>query len=574
MADHNDPLSHTSLNENIDKDEIRANTAISDLIAHITILTARKDPLIRSIKSPKLLIRGLTELQGMVEMVDIKLSIVNQIKFLITNQARKQQFLPNTNVAARSQVLAQPNSRESQFEGHMLHSVISGNPGTGKTTVGMILAKIWMALGFVNKKDDNTGSNQSNSTQSSTVPVLTNVQNIANTIVNTVNESYRKRIRELEENQRNSHRKFDRIREMLNQHHTTSGEIRRKAIRLRPLIVGTTQACNPTKLDSNYEMGASSHPQQNSKNSSRDSKESQNKLVSYESRDANIDIEKEWEIFLGLTRSLRFGFDELIREANSKDPAAPAGDTGGTGITGTDISVSPPQIEPIREEPDPYENVDPKFIIAAREDLVAEYLGQTAPKTKKVLESAKGGVLFIDEAYSLCNMDGGSKDKYGEECLTTINEFMSLHPEEIIIIFAGYKDKLMNSIFKAQPGLLRRCAYFFEIKDYTVHGLAKIFKRQLLKNEWLLDANSNPVKIFKQYKDLIHEGGGFTEKLAFFSKLIYGTKKFDATVNRKEDEVVIHDSIITDEMLYEAINMLKNSSMMDIDNAPPDGMYL
>lgn len=75
--------------DTIYKDEADGNTAISDLIANITILTARKDPLIRSIRSPNLLIRGLKELQSMVEMIDIKYSIVNQIKFLITNHARK-----------------------------------------------------------------------------------------------------------------------------------------------------------------------------------------------------------------------------------------------------------------------------------------------------------------------------------------------------------------------------------------------------------------------------------------------------------------------------------------------------
>ena len=540
--------------DNIDKQESEANAAISDLISNISILSARRDPLIKSVKSPKLLVRGLTELKDMVEMVDIKHSIVNQIKFLITNHARRLYSSTNTTQSSNS-ISHNPiqgstgnssssitnNIHDSQFEGHMLHSVISGNPGTGKTTIGMILAKIWMALGFVNKSSSKDPST-SQSTNTSSVSLSSNqiATTFSNAIVHTVNESYRKRIRELEESQRNDHRKLDRLREMLTRCQTTSGEIRRKAIKLKP-------------------------------NSSKS-------LAISGDRDTS---DKEWDSFLALTRSLRFGFDGAIREANIKEPISAGANevssgsnitipsnTGSTGILSTSINTAQ------TEETDPYENMDPKFVVAAREDLIAEYLGQTAPKTKKVLESARGGVLFIDEAYSLCNMDGGSKDKYGEECLSTINEFMSLHPDEIIIIFAGYKDKLMSSIFKAQPGLMRRCAYFFEIKDYTIYGLIKIFKRQLAKNGWILAKNVKLEEILRPYTNLIHEGGGFTEKLAFFSKLMYGTAKFNETVRKDNTDVVLHDSIITESMIYDALNMLKESSMMDIDDEPPMGMYI
>lgn len=471
----------------IDNEEFLANTAILELISNITVLTTRKDPLIRSIKSPKLLIRGLTELQAMVEMVDIKHSIVNQIKFLISNHARKQHDLSS-----------------SQFEGHMLHSVISGNPGTGKTTVGMILAKIWMALGFIKKKDT-----------PAPIPPTADASVATNAIVNTINESYRTRVVRLEEDQRNSHRQIDRLREMLTRCQTTSGELRRQAIKLK------------------------------SRNS-----------------------EKEWDDFLALARELRFGFDDIIREANIKTsiPAeiivSPSPTSGNTGASPS-------------EDVDPFENVDPKFIVAAREDLIAEYLGQTAPKTKKVLESARGGVLFIDEAYSLCNMDGGSKDKYGEECLTTINEFMSLHPDEIIIIFAGYKDKLMNSIFKAQPGLFRRCAWLFEIKDYTYRGLAKIFTRQLSRNFWKIAPDVDVEAILSQNTHLIQDGGGGTEKLAFFSKIAYGNSKFEETVNSDISNTVVHDSIITIKMIEDALEQIRKNAddRMIVDEAPPS-MYL
>lgn len=472
---------------NIDKDETDANSEITILISHITTLTLRRDPLIKSILSPKLLIRGLTELKSMIEMVDIKKSIVNQIKFLITNHARKS---TTDNIRSKS----------AGFEGHMLHSVISGNPGTGKTSVGMILAKIWMSLGFVkrNAEDKQTESNP-------------NVK-----INSIINESYRQRISELEESQYNNHRKFIRIKELLGQYYETTGELRHQMIKLRQ------------------------EPE---------------------------DIMNKCDSLLGLSRDLRFGLDEIIREVNVEDPNM-AYDCGLIELA-TSATLSTP------DEIDPYEDVDPKFVVAAREDLIAEYLGQTAPKTKKVLESARGGVLFIDEAYSLCNMDGGSKDRYGEECLTTINEFMSLHPDEIIIIFAGYTKLLFSSIFRAQPGLLRRCAQFFEIKDYTNKGLAKIFTRQLNKNNWELDPDVDIEQIFEENTDIIRDNGGFTDKLALQSKIAYGASKFSETVHSSNENAIAHNGIITNNMIKMAIEQIR----MQIDDRmildhPPTSMYI
>lgn len=468
----------------IDKEESEANLAITNLISNIAILVTRKDHLIKCVRSPNLLMRGLTELKNMVEMIDIKHAIVKQIKFLISNQARKK--------SNEMDIIGK------KFEGHMLHCVISGKAGTGKSTCGMILAKIWMALGFVNKKEDKKDEKKT----LQTLQITTNQQLLE---LEDAKRKYDIRVAELEEAQRNDHRKIDKVKELLTRYHNVSGEIRRSVLKLRPV---------PSNLQ---------------------------------------DIDIEWGLLINHTRELRFGFDEIIRETNQKF-----------------LAVGVKEVAKVVEDVDPYENCDPKFIIAAREDLVAEYLGQTAPKTKKILESARGGVLFIDEAYSLCNMDGGSKDKYGEECLTTINEFMSLYPDEIIIIFAGYKDKLMSSIFKAQPGLLRRCAYFFEIKDYTPKGLSKIFSRQLSKNLWILAPDIDVEKILSDNKNIIQDGGGGTEKLAFFVKTEYGTIKFQETIDSTTENPAIHDSIITRDMIKAGLEQMKNQvdDRMLIDPCP------
>lgn len=126
------------------------------------------------------------------------------------------------------------------------------------------------------------------------------------------------------------------------------------------------------------------------------------------------------------------------------------------------------------------------LMVVTREDFVAGFCGQTAIKTKNLLEKARGKVLFIDEAYSLYNGSETSNDSFGMEALTILNEFMSRYPDEIIIIFAGYKHLMDQTIFKRQPGLKRRCMWVFDIKSYTPQGLSRIFVYQLNNNKWYL----------------------------------------------------------------------------------------
>lgn len=463
-------VSITRLNLSHSKEEIAANTAISDLITQITVLTKRQDPLLKSIKSSKLLIQGLQQLRDLVEMVDIKYSIVSQIKFLITNQARK---------------IATDNS--AKFEGHMLHSIISGNPGTGKTTVAMILARIWMALGFVEKNTQPTS--------------------VSSAVAQAVNDTYRQRVKTLEQSDYDNRRHLYYLKGILPQCRTVATAIRHQVIRLKP------------------------GPQ----------------------RAPDLKLQEEWDLLLKQTHNLRVNLDQITKNLE-------LGIACDTGI--------------IKDDNDE----EPKFIIAKREDLIAEFVGQTAPKTRKVLESARGGVLFIDEAYSICNMIGGVSDRYGEECVNTINEFMSLYPDEIILILAGYKDKIINNIFKVQPGMSRRFKYFFEIKDYTNKGLAKIFIRHLAKDSWYLEPNINLERIFNENIDIINRsggGGGFTEKLAFFTKLVYSESKFDEIVEKGgASDISLYDSIISDKMLCIAMKRLHDSFADIANDKPPYGMYL
>ena len=144
-------------------------------------------------------------------------------------------------------------------------------------------------------------------------------------------------------------------------------------------------------------------------------------------------------------------------------------------------------------------------------------------KTKKLLEESLGGVVFIDEAYSLVN-DG--KDSFGSEALTTLNLFMSEHPNEIVIIFAGYENMLEKTIFRAQPGLKRRCNWFFHIEGYSGEGLAKIFVLQLKQWGWKVHKSVDLVAFFNQNSRYFTNFGGDTAKFAFYCKLYQMDQEF------------------------------------------------
>jgi len=117
-----------------------------------------------------------------------------------------------------------------------------------------------------------------------------------------------------------------------------------------------------------------------------------------------------------------------------------------------------------------------------RSGLVAGYVGQTALKTQEVIKSALGGVLFIDEAYSLSS--GGEND-FGREAIETILKAMEDHRDDLIVIVAGYTGP-MGNFLNSNPGLQSRFNKFIYFKDYTGAELMKIFERQCKKNSYVL----------------------------------------------------------------------------------------
>lgn len=121
------------------------------------------------------------------------------------------------------------------------------------------------------------------------------------------------------------------------------------------------------------------------------------------------------------------------------------------------------------------------FIEVSRTDLIAGYQGQTALKVKNVVEKAKGGVLFIDEAYSITENE--HSDSYGRECLTELTKALEDYRDDLVVIVAGYKEP-MNSFFTSNPGLKSRFNTFIEFDDYSEQELLEIVLSECKNNEY------------------------------------------------------------------------------------------
>jgi probable Rubsico expression protein CbbX len=114
---------------------------------------------------------------------------------------------------------------------------------------------------------------------------------------------------------------------------------------------------------------------------------------------------------------------------------------------------------------------EPRVVACTRDDLVGQYVGHTAPKTKEVLRRAYGGVLFIDEAYYLYKPE--NERDYGGEAIEILLQVMEAERDKLVVIFAGYKDR-MDDFFRSNPGLSSRVAHHIDFPDYDVDELMAI----------------------------------------------------------------------------------------------------
>ena len=129
-----------------------------------------------------------------------------------------------------------------------------------------------------------------------------------------------------------------------------------------------------------------------------------------------------------------------------------------------------------------------------RDDLVGEFIGHTAPKTKRVLDRAMGGVLFIDEAYYLYRASD-SKD-YGQECIDILLQVMENDRDKLVVIMAGYKDR-MDGFFESNPGMSSRIAHHIDFAPYQLDELVAIGRGMLDQSSYYLSDDAE--EAFREY---------------------------------------------------------------------------
>ena len=135
-----------------------------------------------------------------------------------------------------------------------------------------------------------------------------------------------------------------------------------------------------------------------------------------------------------------------------------------------------------------------KVVSVTRDDLVGQYVGHTAPKTKEALKRAMGGVLFIDEAYYLYRAE--NERDYGSESIEILLQYMENHRDGLVVILAGYADR-MDTFFASNPGMSSRIAHHLEFPDYTLDELAAIADLMLERQRYRLSPEAEDV--FRQY---------------------------------------------------------------------------
>jgi probable Rubsico expression protein CbbX len=136
-------------------------------------------------------------------------------------------------------------------------------------------------------------------------------------------------------------------------------------------------------------------------------------------------------------------------------------------------------------------------VAVTRDDLVGQYVGHTAPRTKEVLKRAMGGVLFIDEAYYLYRPD--NERDYGQEAIEILLQVMENQRDDLVVILAGYKDR-MQTFFQSNPGMSSRIAHHIDFPDYAPAELMAIAQRMLQTMNYQFDEPAQ--KAFGQYLDL------------------------------------------------------------------------
>jgi SpoVK/Ycf46/Vps4 family AAA+-type ATPase len=172
-----------------------------------------------------------------------------------------------------------------------------------------------------------------------------------------------------------------------------------------------------------------------------------------------------------------------------------------------------------------------KYFQYSRSDLIGKYLGHTSSKTQECFNKAKGGVIFIDEAYSLGNPEG--RDSFSKECIDTINQNLTEMKDDIILIIAGYKEQLETSFFSYNPGLYRRFPFRFNTGIPSPNDLRLIFEKKITDNNWILNEKLDN-EFFEEKRDYFKYNGGDIETLFYLTKIAHSKNVFGKCIKLRK----------------------------------------
>lgn len=190
-----------------------------------------------------------------------------------------------------------------------------------------------------------------------------------------------------------------------------------------------------------------------------------------------------------------------------------------------------------------------KLVEASSKDLVAEYVGQTAPKTMAVIEKAMGGVLFIDEAYSLAS-GSGQGNSYNEEAIATLIQAMENYRDDLVVIFAGYS-KEMQDFLNMNSGIVSRIGYTLEFEDYSEEELLQIFQSMMKKSgfEVTNEAFDEVLLVIKKYKNTENFGNARFVRNLYEKTIIKHASNTKGKKTKKILKTITKEDISTENLL-------------------------
>lgn len=205
-----------------------------------------------------------------------------------------------------------------------------------------------------------------------------------------------------------------------------------------------------------------------------------------------------------------------------------------------------------------------RYKITKRSDWIGKYQGHSVAKAKKLIESCKGGVIFIDEAYSLISAKDGD-DMYGREAITEIVEAMSNPDKQVLFILAGY-EKDMKHLLGSNDGLERRFGYVYRFKAVSADLVQSIFINQLKKNGWKI-AKKDRVKVsefFTRNAKYLKHAGGSSNQLLFHAQQNAVCRQFPSKAA----------NILCLKDLEDGLKTFLNHAQVFTKSPPPIGLYM